>query len=151
MIEVIGSVFNRATGEGDFARMIRDDAYADALFVFNDNEEQFQAFRRDPASEAGCAAGGGNAAIRPYRCKQPPRAAGIPTGSGGQGYGALTADVKAVIDDAVSAIADLLATGRYRRLLYSASADGSLGTGIFAVNREVKDYIVARLRALGTR
>jgi hypothetical protein len=63
--------------------MIEQPDWADALFVFNDNEEQFRAYRRDPADPRGCTRGGGNAAIRPYRCTEPPRAAGIPTGVGG--------------------------------------------------------------------
>ncbi|MGA7689737.1 MAG: hypothetical protein WCA29_10990 [Jiangellales bacterium] len=39
----------------------------DALFVFNDNESQFRAYRADRAGGAGCSPGGGNAVIRPYR------------------------------------------------------------------------------------
>ena len=46
--------------------------------------------------------GGGNAAIRPCRCEEPPRVAGIPTGTHGTGYPRLTPKVKAVIDDARS-------------------------------------------------
>jgi hypothetical protein len=53
--------------------------------------------------------GGGE---RRYRCEEPPRAAGIPTGTHGTGYPRLTPEVKAVIDEALSVIADLVATGR---------------------------------------
>jgi hypothetical protein len=81
----------------------------------------------------------------------PPRAAGIPTGAGGRGYRALTPQVREVVDDALSVIDDLLATGRYDRVYYSAAdGGGGLGTGIFQVAEEVKHYITARLAHLGT-
>jgi hypothetical protein len=68
--------------------------YADALFVFNDNEEQFRAHRQDPGDPRGCARGGGNAAIRPYQCAEQVRAAGIPTGVDRAGYPQLTDSVR---------------------------------------------------------
>lgn len=56
--------------------------------------------------------------------------------------------MKAVIDEALSVIADLVATGRYRRIFYSSQdASGALGASIFEVGDDVKDYIVAGLRA----
>ena len=74
---------------------------------------------------------------------------GIPTGQGGQGYPRLTPDAREAIDDALQLIADLLATGAYRRVVYSAAnADGDLGTGIFEVGDDVKRYIVDGLRKL---
>jgi hypothetical protein len=150
MIQVIGSIFNGPGKSGDFAWMIRQAEYADALFVFNDNEEQFRAHRQDPQGSYGCSAGGGNAIIRPFQCQNPPRAIGIPTGSNGQGYSALTDAVRQTIDEAIAAIQDLIATGRYQRLVYSAAdAAGDLGTGIFEVHPDVKGYITGRLQALG--
>lgn len=146
---VIGSVYGGRDRPGDFAWMIERPEYADALFVFNDNQEQFEAHARDPADPLGCSPGGGNAVIRPYRCTDPPRAAGIPTGAGGRGYRVLDERVRAVIDRAIAAIARAAAAGGYRRIIYSASADGTtLGTGIFEVGADVKSYIVARLRSL---
>jgi hypothetical protein len=129
--------------------MINRPEYADALFVFNDNEEQFRAFVLDPHGEGGLSPGGGNATVRPYRGTDPPRAAGIPTGRAGQGYPALTDDVRRTIDEALELIAGLLATGRYGRVIYSAADEaGQLGTGIFKVGDEVKRYIVSGLRDL---
>jgi hypothetical protein len=150
-MEVVGSVFTGRGKPGDFAWMIERPEYADVLFVFNDNEEQFAAHRRDPTDPRGCIRGGGNAAIRPYRCTDPVRAAGIPTGVRGAGYPGLTDETRRVIDEAVSVVRGLLASGRYRRLVYSA-ADGSgrLGTGIFEVGDDVKAYIVQRLRGLAS-
>jgi hypothetical protein len=147
-VQVIGSQFAGGGRDGDFAWMIEQDAYADALFVFNDNEEAFRAFQRDRTGGAGCSRGGGNAVIRPFRCADPPRAAGVPTGAHGRGYDRLTDDVKGVIDDAFDVIEELLASGRYARVFYSAGAGGGLGTGIFNVAGDVKAYIVDRLRAL---
>lgn len=149
LMEVIGAVFEERGTYGDFGWMLTDPHYDDALFVFNDNESQFRAFRQDPSSASGCSAGGGNAAIRPWRCQDPPRAAGIPTGDGG-GYRQLDDRVKATVDEATGLIRDLLATGRYRRVYYSASPDDSalLGTGIFDVGEDVRRYVVESLRAL---
>jgi len=148
-VQVIGSQFSRPGAEGDFGWMIERPEYADALFVFNDNEEQFRAYVRDPAGGAGCSPGGGNAVIRPYRCADPPHAAGVPTGSGGAGYASLTDAVRGVVDDSIAVVKDLLASGRYERVIYSATADGGLGTGIFQVGDDVKRYIVDELRKLG--
>ena len=147
-MELVGSVFTGRGRAGDFGWMIEQPEYADALFVFNDNEEQFRAYQRDRTGGAGCSRGGGNAVIRPYRCADPPRAAGVPTGAHGGGYRELTDAVRAVIDDAFAVIGELLASGRYARVFYSADADGGLGTGIFTVAGDVKAYIVDKLRAL---
>ena len=148
-MEVIGATFEQPGRYGDFAWMIRSQDYDDALFVFNDNESQFRAFRDDPRAGPGCSPGGGNAVIRPYRCQKPPRAAGIPTGDHG-GYPRLDESARAVIDEAVDVIRDLLATGRYRRVFYSASRGDPelLGTGIFEVGDDVRRYVVEQLRAL---
>lgn len=150
-VQVTGLVFRGAGRYGDFSWMIEQPDYADALFVFNDNEEQFSAYMKDPDGAAGCSAGGGNAVIRPYRCASPPRAAGIPTGTlGAGGYPALTDGVRRVIDEAIAHIRSLVARHRYRRVFYSAAdARGALGTGIFAVGEDVKEYVVTRLRGLG--
>ena len=148
-MELVPSRFEGRDRPGDFAWMITRPEYADALFVFNDNEEQFRAFRLDPTSPAGLSPGGGNATVRPYRGADPPRAAGVPTGRAGQGYPALTPDAREAIDDALQVIADLLATGAYRRVVYSAANDdGDLGTGIFEVGDDVKRHIVNGLRTL---
>jgi hypothetical protein len=149
-VQVIGSQFSKTGAPGDFTWMIERPEYADALFVFNDNEEQFRAYVNDPTGGAGCSRGGGNAAIRPYRCSDPPRAAGVPTGANGAGYSELTEAVRRVLDEAFAIVKDLLASGRYKRLIYSAAnSDGDLGTGIFNVGDDVKRYIVAELRKLG--
>lgn len=150
MVEVIGSVFTAPGCEGDFSWMIEQPDYADALFVFNDNEEQFLLHRDDPSNPAGCAAGGGNAVIRPWRCADPPRAVGVPTGTlVDGGYRALDDRVRSLVDDAVNQARGLAQAHGFRRLFYSsAGGDGALGTGIFEVDEQVKRYIMRRLREL---
>jgi len=145
-IVLVPSKFQGTKQVGDFSWMIEQPEFADALFIFNDNESQFRAHQANPRSEFGCAVGGGNAIIRPYQCTNPPRSAGVPTGDGG-GYRQLTAEVKAVIDESIVAIETLLETGRYRRVFYSATnSEGELGSGTFEIGADVKAYIIAELR-----
>ncbi|MGE0306041.1 MAG: hypothetical protein AB7Q27_09805, partial [Acidimicrobiia bacterium] len=124
--------------------------YDRALFVFNDNATQFRSHRRHAPGAQRCSPGGGNAVIRPYQCQVPVRATGIPTGDDGRGFARLTDEVRGLIDEAVTVIEELLSTGRYDVVFYSGDGHGSLGTGIFDVGADVKDYIVERLEALGT-
>ena len=147
-VSVVGSVFTTRGCDGDFGWMIEQPEYEDTLFVFNDNEEQFLAHLEDPTSSFGCSVGGGNAVIRPYRCRQPPRSAGIPTGVDGQGYNSLNSSSQRTIDLAIEHIQTLLSSGNYHRVIFSSDGDGGLGTGIFEVDSSVKDYIVQSLRGL---
>lgn len=144
--ELTGVNYDRPGEYGDFAWMIEQDEYRDSLFVFNDNEEQFLAFRTDPRPSWACTEGGGNAVIRPYQCQDPPRAAGIPTGSSGRGYGHLDDHVRSMIDRAISEIGELVEAGRYERVFFSSDGAGGLGTGIFEVAEDVKRYIVDSLK-----
>ena len=155
-IEVIPVVY-KAGAYGDFMWMRKQPGYENAYFVFNDNEEQFLAHEKDPESAAGCAAGGGNAAIRPWRCEKPPRAGGVPTGVSGHGYQALTPEVRAIIDRAVARIKSDVTHYNFSRVFYSCrkgddgacAEDGDLGTGIFNVDKEVRGYIVSKLKSIG--
>ena len=145
-IRVTRSVFGGVGVSGDYLWMSNQPEFARALFVFNDNEEQFDAFVEGKPS--GFTAGGGNAKIRPLRKLLPPRAAGIPTGTlGGGGYSALDTPTKAKIDEALAVIEALLKTGDYDQIVVpECSEDGNtLGKGIFKVAREVRDYIFKRL------
>ena len=143
-IKVVRSIYRCAGVLGDYFWMVKQPEFARALFIFNDNEEQFNAFVAGEAS--GFTAGGGNAAIRPLRKLSPPRAAGVPTGRHGRGYSALDAPTKAKIDQALVIIRDLVKTGNYDQLVISVSKDGNtLGTGIYEVAPEVRDYIFQQL------
>jgi hypothetical protein len=142
--KVVGSVFEGFRQEGDFAWMIKQPQYADTLFIFNDNVEQFQKFLVGTEARK---RGLGNAVIRPYRHHDPPRAAGIPTGSLLRGgFISLTVDAKYLIDRAFEVIGELVETGRYSQMIYSDDGFGGLGTGIFMVGKDVKDYIVRGLK-----
>jgi hypothetical protein len=163
-VQVIGSQFSKTGEHGDFGWMIKRPEYADALFIFNDNEEQFLAYmvsRKDAKKVSerayGCQDGGGNAAIRHYRCSRPPRAAGVPTGWIGShdgkpagGYPKLTPDVSRVLEEAFAELRRVLGSGRYQRVFYSATSDGDLATKIFTPGDDVKRYIVAELKKLGS-
>jgi hypothetical protein len=145
-VHVCGEVFDGVGKVGDFNWMVQQPEYKDTLFVFNDNTGQFDDHRKVPNVGPGCDAGGGNAIIRPYQCKDPPRALGIPTGPG---FDKLTPEAKAYIDKAVDQIAATVRKYTYARVIYNAAdASGRMGTHIFPVGDDVKDYIVARLQAI---
>ena len=146
-MQVIKSQFSGGHKDGDFSWMIDRPEYARSLFIFNDNEAQFIVFHTGHA--AGLSAGGGNAAIRPYQGHSPIRAAGIPTGNLG-GYQKLDKNVRALVDDAIAHIQRLLATGNYDQVIFSYDArQKTIGTGIFQVADEVKNYIYESICSLG--
>ena len=129
--------------------MIAQPEYERALFIFNDNQEQFEAFLRGDRG-SGCGVGSGNGAIRPYQCRSPRRAAGVPTGSRGAGYQSLTPEVKGTIDRALDEIKKLMSTGDYDVVYFSQASSGpTLGAGTFVVGTDVKDYIYRSLLSLG--
>ncbi len=149
-IEILPVIFSGVGRIGDFGWMINQPEYEDVLFLFNDNEEQFLAYINNINNlpVQACTIGGGNAVIRPYQCERQPRAAGIPTGKNGVGYKNLS-EARIIIDKAFIHIAELLRTGRYRRVVYSAGSDGrTLGTSIFSPSPEIKEYIVQNIESL---
>ena len=144
---VITSVYSGSGRDGDFAWMSRQAEHEKTLFIFNDNEEQFRAFVR--GDSLGFSEGGGNAEIRPLRGDKPPRAAGVPTGSRGNGYVQLDDSTKKVINESLAVIQELLNTGRYERLIFSKDENSAtLGTGLFRVAEDVKKYIYDSLMGL---
>lgn len=146
-MQLIKSQYSGPRQNGDFSWMIERHEYARSLFIFNDNKKQFIAFHTGHA--AGLSAGGGNATIRPYQGHSPIRAAGIPTGNHG-GYQKLDKNVRALVDNAIAHIRRLLATGNYDQVIFSYDAEAkTLGTGIFTVADEVKDYIYESICSLG--
>lgn len=141
-VRVVGTVFRRRNQVGDFVFMIKSKEYKDALFIFNDNE----------ADHCSDVPGGGNAAVRPYNrfsAVFPPRSAGIPTGDF-RGYTSLTPKAKATIDAAVDEIRALIQEHGYSRVFYSADEDGKLGTSIFSIGDDVRDYITEQILSLET-
>ena len=143
-ITVIPSTYSGSGQLGDFEWMLNQPEYDRTLFIFNDNEEQFDAFVNGESS--GFTRGGGNAAIRPFRKMSPPRAAGVPTGKSGRGYSSLDEPTKAKIDQALTVITDLLETGNYDSVVFSANkTQNDIGTGIYHVGADVRAYIYRRL------
>lgn len=139
----VATVFDKHDPMTDFAYLAGLERRT--LFIFNDNEENFP---------HGTARGGGNACVRSLRGHTPPRAAGIPTGTGGQGYASLTPPRRAAIDAAFGIIDWLTLTGRYDRVRYCCTKSDSfaLGSGIFKTCDAVHEYIRSQIfkRASGT-
>ena len=144
-IKILPSVFNGGGKDGDFDWMIQQDQYKKTFFIFNDNVTQFEIHQRDPEDSTGCATGGGNAIIRPYQCKTPPQAGGIPTGPN---YSGLTSDVKSKIDQSIKSIKNGILAGDYNQVAYSSNGKGGLGTSIFKVPEDVKSYIIEQINSL---
>lgn len=118
------------------------------VFVFNDNMEAW--------ANSEQRAGGGNAVIRPLS-RTPiarlgrPLACGIPTGSNGKGFSALTPGVRSVIDRAVYDLYQQhILGGGAKRVVYCAQSeeDTTIGTGIFSVDADVLAYITEKLQSL---
>jgi hypothetical protein len=61
----------------------------------------------------------------------------------------LTPEIRAIIDEAVASIDKACKTYNFNRLYYNSDDHGSLGTGIFKVGDDVRNYIVKQLKALG--
>lgn len=134
---------------GDFNWMIKQPIYNNSLFIFNDNTMCFP-----KTSSCYCSSGGGNAIIRNYQCSGPKQlAAGIPTGST-TGFSSLTERVdnkyaENFIDEAILRIQSLIQKNKYDNIFYSGDSDGSLGTGIFNVDKSVISYITTKIHSLG--
>ena len=145
-IRIRKSVFQGGGCDGDFGWMIKQPEFARSLFIFNDNETQFEDFHQGRPS--GLSAGGGNAIIRPYQGTKPQRAAGIPTGDHG-GYSELSPPVCQTIDRAIQYIRALLQSGDYDEVVISYdSKNDTVGTGIFKPHASVKKYIYDGLMKL---
>jgi hypothetical protein len=141
---VIPTVFTDYGKWGDWAWMQKDPYWAHTLFVFNDNEEQFDAYVNGRSS--GFTPGTGNALARPWRKFNPPKSAGIPTGKQGSGYSVLDEVTKEKIDQALTVVYDLLKTFYYKYLVFSADeSEKTLGISTFHVDEEVRQYIYDRL------
>jgi hypothetical protein len=129
---------------GDWEWMRDQPYWAHCLFVFNDNEEQFDAFIG--GLDSGYTCGAGNAVARPWRQLNPPKSAGIPTGKLGFGYRILDPAAKEKIDQALTVVYDLLKSFYYDNLVFSSDESMStLGIGTFEVGEDVRKYIFDKL------
>jgi hypothetical protein len=150
MMIVTPTHFSGLGKDGDFAWMRKQPKHALSLFIFNDNEMQFDAYLAGHAS--GFTAGAGNAIARPWRLLDPPQSAGIPTGKNGRGYTMLDAHAKSKIDEAFAVIESFVANNNYQQLIFSSdSTFKTLGTGTFIVSNDVRTYIFEKMIAFGTQ
>lgn len=144
--KIVPSIFKGRYCMGDFKWEIDNRLSPKTLYIFNDNED-------DHNSDV---MGGGNAVIRVYNIygynnvgMSYPCAAGICTGKNYRGYKEFTKEVKQTIDSNIEEIKTILKLGHYTSIKYSAAnEDGDLGTGIFNVNEQVKEYIVKKINEL---
>jgi hypothetical protein len=140
MCQVVGTIFTKTGVYGDFNWMINQPEYSDSLFIYNDNIDAFNNLNFKSA-------GAGNAIIRPYRFKSPPRAMPIPTGSRANGgFKRLSVNIKKVIDRAISEIRVVIKENNYKRVFYSSGYDGLIGMSIFIIDFEVRQYITDELK-----
>jgi len=126
----------------DFEKLMKQDDFQRCLFIFNDNfHDHFSAHR-----------GGGNARVRcfnNYSTFRPPKSFGIPTGRS-SGYKRLV-DGQSDIDTCLAELIELLNTNDYDSLVYSVDSYGQplIGSGIFQVGAEVKQYITTFILRVG--
>ena len=146
---VIPTFFEGLGRHGDFTWMRMQPDHASTLFIFNDNEEQFNAYLNGTAS--GFTAGAGNAIARPWRLLSPPQSAGIPTGKKGKGYASLDAQTKTTIDQSLQVISNLISANNYGQIVFSADSTlTTLGKSTFEVNTDVCQYIFKNLISFAT-
>jgi hypothetical protein len=142
-ISIIPIIFTGFNKYGDFNWMINQQEYNDVLFIFNDNEEYHNTNKM----------GKGNAIIRVYNSHNKkismPRSAGIPTGTlKYRGYKKLNKTTKQIIDNSIDKIKQVIQTYNYKKICFSADANGKLGTALFKVNPAVIDYITEQINHL---
>ena len=141
---VVKEVFQGLGRVGDFNHELRSDYRT--LFVYNENAyTQTDKLQNYP--------GGGNAIIRPFRPSG--RAIGVPTGFD-NGFRSLDeqdpqfGSARTMIDEAIGEIVEHVAANpnRFDAIKFSANHDGKLGTGIFSIDEQVREYITMRLMTL---
>jgi hypothetical protein len=144
-IKIIYSEFTEANKTGDFSWMIDKPEYSRSLFVFNDNEKHFYEFFNNKIIGN---PGDGNAIIRPYQGRDPPRAIGVPTGTLEKGgYKQLIDSTKKPIDDSMKTFLKLLETENYDSVIISWDfKKNTLGVGLFNPSNQIKDYIVKQIQ-----
>lgn len=120
-----------------------------SVLVYNDNVTAMVTGDKRP--------GGGNAVIRPLAHFTPdhthgrPLAVGIPTGDNGRGFQRLDASAMRAVDYGLGRLETLVDQGAHR-IVYCCDGDGrTLGTGIFHVSPDVKEYIVSGIERIAAK
>jgi len=141
MSQIIGTVYSKKNQVGDFDWQIRSGLYENALFLFNDDEKRHHWKK----------AGTGNAVVRKYNMHalpERPRSHGIVTGNAA-GYASLTPSAKAKIDECIEEARQIIEEHGYTTVYYSAATpNGSLGTSIFQICNDVREYITQQIKSL---
>jgi len=142
-VQIIGTIFSGIGNYGDFDKMIKSGKHNDAIFIYNDNEEEYY----NKSSRKGA----GNAIIRKYnqfsKYSDNPMSVGIPTGTlEFGGYTNLNDENKIIIDDCILNLIKIIKTYKKTKIFYSAkNHTGILGTGIFKVSEDVLKYITNQI------
>ena len=158
-IKIYGSIFGNPTNTSYTTYLTK---YPNALLIINDNYI-------DSKTDAD---GGGNARghIRNYNIYSykkykldKPRIAGITTGrSSGKSYQSDTTlnsklkefkniTPKEIIDEEIKLIKYIIMVWGYTEIIYSSDIDGNIGTSVFIVPEDIKEYIKEQLLNLGTK
>jgi hypothetical protein len=141
---MVGIAFDRCKPTTNFVNLIDDEAYNDAIFLFNDNFCDRNVNRK----------GGGSAAIRPYVFQTPPRAVGISTGwcTKSGGFSSLTEEVQRVIKCAFERVNTVLKFNAHiRRVIFPSDGCHGFGFNIFKPHDDVVDFLNAQLQNVPKR
>jgi hypothetical protein len=154
-ITVYGSIFDKYNTNTLYNNYLSK--YPKALLIINDNYKDSKTNKN----------GGGNAGdqIRQYNiysCNgEKPRIAGITTGPSREYKSNTTLNTilkeldgktpKQVIDEEIKLIKYIIIIWGYTEIIYSCGNTGELGSGIFVIPQDIKDYITKQLLNLGAR
>ena len=180
-VKLLGSRFLKPNEDGDFTWMIERPEYKNALFIYNDNQKEFlnnscrkgkgnasiRPYRKgcipNPKS-FGIPTGFFNPVYKPeilrgytslndidpeYALREEIENYNEDQQMSIRNSSELNAEK--IIDASVNEIFELLKTGNYDTLIYSADSVGGLGTGIFKVSEDVKEYIIFKLKEVVNR
>lgn len=159
-IQIMPIMYIETDKTTDFSWMAQQPQYAATLFIYNDNQQNFVNFLNTPirdliSGKVNYSKGSGNAkAMRPYQYMYPIRAMGIPLGprpGHGGGYKILNKKNRDTIDMSFKVIEDLLSTGLYDTIAYSAASDGyTIGTSTFTLPENIVGYVTEKIWSLGS-
>lgn len=140
---IVASKFITKGQPGDFSWMIQQDIYKDALFIFNDNIESINSYKR----------GNGNAWIRAHTINNPekirPQAANLPVASIRRGgFTALDTKTQDYIDTAIQRIQTIIDNHEYETIYFAAANDNKIATNNYTVASSVRDYITSAINSL---
>jgi hypothetical protein len=145
-VELIPVAFYGKNNYGDFSWMINRPEYNNALFIFDETQEDFLKFAE--YSQSGildtnlC-----NRLFKDFQqlqCQDPPKAAGIPVASDDKGYQDIITALP-YVEGALNYIESLIKSGHYTQILYPAERDDRTFRTSYNVSPDIKEYIVNSL------